>query len=128
MTVPTGAQISFGYTIFTDYGGNVNRWVTSMIKDGQTWTFTPVNQACSTPPCPMQVTLTTPAYNDGSTTAGDTRVYQFSVVNQGTASGSWNTQTQYFQRSFRQSSAHKERRLRNTGLLSRHARHWWTDV
>ena len=44
----------------------------------------------------MQVTLTTPAYNDGSTTAGDTRVYQFSVVNQGTASGSWNTQTQYF--------------------------------
>ena len=32
MTLPTGGQISFGYTNFTDYGGNVNRWVTSMIK------------------------------------------------------------------------------------------------
>lgn len=96
ITLPTGGQATYGYTNFTDYQGNVNRWVTSRVADGQSWSFTPLNQACSTAPCPMQVTVTTPPYNDGTSTASDTRVYLFSVQNQGTSSGSWNTQIQYF--------------------------------
>lgn len=92
MTLPTGGQITYGYTNFTDFQGNVNRWVTSMIRDGQTWSFTPLNQACSAPPCPMQVTVTTPPYNNGATTVADNHLYLFSA----TSSAAWNTQTQYF--------------------------------
>ena len=92
MTLPTGGQITYGYANFTDFQGNVNRWVTSMIRDGQTWSFAPLNQSCSAPPCPMQVTVTTPPYNDGTATVADNRLYLFSA----TSSGAWNTQTQYF--------------------------------
>ena len=92
MTLPTGGQITYGYANFTDFQGKVNRWVASMIRDGQTWSFTPLNQACSAPPCPMQVTVTTPPYNDGTTTIADNHLYLFSA----TSSAAWNTQTQYF--------------------------------
>jgi len=95
MTLPTGGQITYGYTNFTDQGGNVNRWVTSMVRDGQTWTFTPTNIADSSGNN-LQVTVTTPAYNDGNVTASDNHVYLFTVINQGMSSGSWNTQVQYF--------------------------------
>jgi RHS repeat-associated protein len=96
MTLPAGGQITYGYTNFTDQAGNVNRWVTSMVRDGQTWTFTPTNLTCSSGICPLQVTVTTPAYNDGSITASDNHVYLFSIIDQGISSGSWNTQIQYF--------------------------------
>ncbi len=96
MTLPTGGQISYGYTNIADYQGNINRWVTSRTVDGQTWSFNPAQLPCSAAPCPMQVTVTTPSYSDGVTTTSDDRVYTFQVVNQGTASGAWNTQIQYF--------------------------------
>src|SRR5579859_3162815 len=92
MTLPTGATINYGYSNFADWQGNVNRWVTSRIADGHTWNFNPVELPCSTTPCTMQVTVTTPAYNDGTTTASDSRLYTFTQA----AGGNWNTQTQYF--------------------------------
>ena len=95
ITLPTGGQITYGYSNFTEPSGNVNRWVTSMVRDGQSWSFTPVNQACSVPPCTIQVTVTTPPYNDGTITASDSRVYLFTVTG-GYGGGAWNTQTQYF--------------------------------
>jgi YD repeat-containing protein len=116
ITLPTGGQITYGYSNFTEPLGNVNRWVTSMVRDGQSWSFTPVNQACSVPPCTIQVTVTTPPYTDGTTTASDNRVYLFTVTG-GYGGGAWNTQTQYFRGALGgDPSSHQNNRLR----LSRH--------
>src|SRR5579859_2921169 len=89
MTLPTGGQVAYTYNNFTDYTGNINRWLTSKTADGSTWTFTPTLPPCSTQPCPQQVTVATPPYNDGVSTASDSHVYTF-------ATGAWNTQTQFF--------------------------------
>jgi RHS repeat-associated protein len=96
MTLPTGGQINYGWTNEADYQGHVNRWVTSRTVDGQTWSFPPTQLPCSTPPCTQQVTVTTPSYNDGSTTASDTHVYTFSVSNGWYSPGAIVTQIQYF--------------------------------
>lgn len=96
MTLPTGGQVSYGYTNFTDLQGNVNRWVTSRIVDGNTWTFAPTNGPCSAQSCNQQVTVTTPQYSDGATTASDTHVYTFVIGTGWYNGGAWNIQIQYF--------------------------------
>jgi|GEM_PF-752730 len=95
ITLPTGGQVTYGYANFTDYTGYTNRWVTSRTVDGNLWSFPPTLPACSTPPCPLIVNVTTPPYNDGTSTASDNYVYTYAVSN-GTESGAWITQEQYF--------------------------------
>jgi RHS repeat-associated protein len=97
MTLPTGGQISYTYNNLSDFTGYVNRWVTSRTVDGNTWNFAivPFVSSCTAMPCPQQVTVTTPTYNDGATTAADTHVYTFSTFN-GNGAGAWLTQAQYF--------------------------------
>jgi RHS repeat-associated protein len=95
ITLPTGGQATYGYANFTDYTGYTNRWVTSRTVDGNTWSFPPTLPPCSTPPCPLVVNLTTPPYNDGTSTASDTYAYTYAVSN-GNVSGAWITQEQYF--------------------------------
>src|SRR5262249_7064617 len=94
MTLPTGAQVSYAYSNETDYQGSVNRWVTSRTVEGNTWNFNvvPVLGSCTATPCTQQVTVTTPPYNDGTTTAGDSDVYTFAVL----GSTAWVNQIQYF--------------------------------
>jgi RHS repeat-associated protein len=97
ITLPTGGQISYTYDNFSDFTGYVNRWVTSRTVDGKVWAFTivPLVSSCTTMPCPQQVTVTTPSYNDGAITDADTHVYTFSTRN-GDGAGAWLTQAQYF--------------------------------
>jgi RHS repeat-associated protein len=97
ITLPTGGQISYTYDNFSDFTGYVNRWVTSRTVDGNKWNFTivPFVSSCTAMPCPQQVTVTTPSYNDGVTTVADTHVYTFSTYN-GDGAGAWLTQVQYF--------------------------------
>lgn len=84
MTLPTGGQVTFTYTNFTDGYGNVNRWVTGYTADGGTWSYTP--KVLTTCPsggqnCKQQVTVTKPS--------GDSAVYTFTLNNY----GAWNTNT-----------------------------------
>src|SRR6266481_1434272 len=92
MTLPTGGQVTYTYNNFADYTGYNSRWVTSKTADGNTWTFAPTLPSCSTQPCPNQLTVTTPPYNDGTTTASDSHVYTFAVDGR----QALNTQTQVF--------------------------------
>ena len=45
VTLPTGGQVSYGYTTFSDATGSplegTNRWVSSRTSGGGTWTYTP---------------------------------------------------------------------------------------
>jgi hypothetical protein len=41
VTLPTGGQITYGYTNFTDLFANHNMWVTSRASGGGTWNYTP---------------------------------------------------------------------------------------
>ncbi len=94
MTLPTGGQVTYGYTNTTANG--INRWLTSRTVDGNTWTFTPALTSCTAPCSPLTVTVTTPSYNDGSATQSDNRVYSFFFASTNGGGGAWNTQTQYF--------------------------------
>jgi RHS repeat-associated protein len=86
ITLPTGGQISYGYTNFTDSYGNVNQWVTSHTSGGLPTAFQPA-VATTCPPgtvgCEHTVTVTKPS--------GDYAVYTFTLNN-----GAWPTEVQYY--------------------------------
>jgi len=92
ITLPTGGHVTYGYTN-TTAPNEVNRWVTSRTVDGNTWTFTPTYTACNAPCNPLSVTVTTPPYNDGTTTANNNSVYTFFTF---VGEGAWNRQIQHF--------------------------------
>ncbi len=87
VTLPTGGQVSYGYTTFTDAYGvppnpyNTNRWVTSRTSGGGTWSYTPqvtvpaCGQCSPQPQVAQQVTVTKPS--------GDYSVYKFRVAGDG---------------------------------------------
>src|SRR5258708_16585035 len=95
MTLPTGGQVTYGYTN-TTAPNQINRWLASWTVDGNTWTFTPAFVSCTAPCSPLTVTVTTPPYNDGSTTVSDHRVYSFLFATPNGGGGAWNNQIQYF--------------------------------
>jgi RHS repeat-associated protein len=82
VTLPTGGTVSYGYTNFVDSYQARNRWVTSQIRDGGTWTYSPaVVTQCSAggTGCIQKVTMTTPGSDD--------TVYTFILNN-----GAWNSE------------------------------------
>jgi len=86
ITLPTGGQITYGYSNFTDAFNNIGRWATSRVSGGGTWGYTPsVVQSCvsESPSCQQQVTVTAPS--------GDNSVYSFVLDN-----GGWNSQIQSY--------------------------------
>ena len=79
ITLPTGGQITYGYTNFTDSYSNVGRWATSRVSGGGTWNYTPaVITTCGSGQvgCQQKVTVTKPST--------DTTVYTFTLNN-----GAW---------------------------------------
>jgi YD repeat-containing protein len=96
ITLPTGGQITYGYTNTTP-PNSVNRWLTSrMDSAGNSWTFSPVVNSCTAPCNPLTVTVTTPPYSDGTTTASDNHVYSFFFAVPNGGGGAWLAQVQYF--------------------------------
>jgi RHS repeat-associated protein len=95
MTLPTGGQVTYGY-FNTTAPNQVNRWLTSRIVDGHTWSFMPTVTSCTTPCNALTVTVMTPPYNDGTTTASDNHVYSFFFSGSNGAGGAWPAQIQYF--------------------------------
>ena len=95
MTLPTGGQVTYGYTN-TTAPNQVNRWLTSRIVDGNTWSFTPTLTSCTAPCNALNVTVTTPSYNDGTTTASDNHVYTFFFASPNGGGGAWPAQIQIF--------------------------------
>ncbi len=86
ITLPTGGQITYGYTNFQDSFGNKNRWATSRTSGGGTWNYTPqVISTCGSGQvgCQQNVTITKPS--------GDNAVYSFTLNN-----GAWESQVQHF--------------------------------
>src|SRR5258706_5914639 len=85
ITLPTGGQITYGYSVFTDslYQSQYrkNEWVTSRTSGSGTWNYTPlVVSACTTitsTNCQQQTTVAQPS--------GDNIVYQFTLT--GSSSG-----------------------------------------
>ena len=91
VTLPTGGQINYGYTTFTDPYGNQNRWIsTRTVNSGTPWNFSPAvvaNNVCQalqtgTINGCQQVTVAKPA--------GESIVYTFSLNG-----GAWNSQAVY---------------------------------
>jgi len=84
VTVPTGGQVNYTYTKFTDANSNVNEWVGTHSSGGGTWTFA---QAVSSSPAGFtkgqQVTVTKPS--------NDAILYTFGVNN-----GAWPTTVQKY--------------------------------
>jgi YD repeat-containing protein len=95
MTLPTGGQVTYGYTNTTS-PNQVNRWLTSRIVAGNTWAFSPVFTSCTTPCNPLTVTVTTPPYSDGTATASDNHAYSFFFASPNGGGGVWPAQIQYF--------------------------------
>src|SRR5579859_2990483 len=86
VTLPTGGAISYGYTNYQDSFGNKNRWVSSRISGGGTWSYTPaVISTCGSGQvgCQQKVTVTKPS--------NDTAVYTFTLNN-----GAWAAQVQTY--------------------------------
>jgi YD repeat-containing protein len=86
VTLPTGGQITYGWTTFFDSYGNAARWVNSRTSAGGTWTYTPqVVSTCTQTQvgCQQKVTVTKPF--------GDSTVYTFTLNN-----GAWPVQIQRF--------------------------------
>jgi len=84
VTLPTGGQITYGYTTFTDSYGNKSRWLNSRTSAGGTWSYTPqVVSTCSSSQVGCQEKVTVSKPTGGSTT------YTFTLNN-----GSWPVQVQ----------------------------------
>lgn len=82
ITLPTGGQITYAYSNFTDPAGNTNRWVTNRTSGGGTSTYAPLvlNQCASgSVGCEHTVTTTKPS--------GDQTVHTFILNN-----GAWQSQ------------------------------------
>ncbi len=86
MTLPSGGQVTYSYTNFSDSYANKSRWLNSRTSAGGTWTYTPtVLTTCASQQvgCKEKVIATKPN--------GDRTEYTF-VLNNGT----WPVQTDYF--------------------------------
>jgi RHS repeat-associated protein len=84
MTLPAGGQITYGYSNFHDALGGTNRWVSSRMSGGGTWSYTPaVITTCASGQvgCQQKVTVTKPS--------ADNCVYIFTMNN-----GAWMSQRQ----------------------------------
>ena len=84
MTLPTGGVIAYGYTNYLDSYNNQNRWLSSIVRDGGTTTFTPtlISKCSSSVGCQESVDVRSPASND--------TVYTFTLDKTGQAAGkSW---------------------------------------
>ena len=65
MTLPTGAQITYAYTTFSDAYGKKYRWVNSRTTPDGTWTYTPATISTCTSSevnCQQKYTVTAPSY------------------------------------------------------------------
>jgi RHS repeat-associated protein len=86
ITLPTGGQISYGYTTYFNSYGSASRWVNSRTSAGGTWTYTPqVISTCSSSQVGCQQKFTVKRPNGAST------VYTFTLNN-----GAWPTQIQTY--------------------------------
>ena len=90
ITLPTGGQVGYGYSVFSDsrYPSVRNHWVTSHTSGGGTWNYSPlVTVPCSISACngQQQVTVSRPS--------GDNTVYTFTT---GSAFGPGLTQIQSY--------------------------------
>jgi RHS repeat-associated protein len=86
MTLPTGGQVTYGYTTFSDSYSNRSRWLSSRTSAGGAWSYTPqVISTCSSTQvgCQEKETISKP---DGSYA-----VNTFTLDN-----GAWLTQTQQY--------------------------------
>lgn len=88
MTLPTGGQINYSWSIFKDAYGNPYPYLTGMTTPAPagTWTLAPLVQtSCSSGQvnCTQQVTIAKPS--------GDHEVYTFALNG-----GSWSGQVQYY--------------------------------
>jgi RHS repeat-associated protein len=82
ITLPTGGQVAYTHTTFSDAYGNKNRWVNTRAAGG-TWTYTPaVITSCGTS-CSQKVTVTPPNQDEA--------VYTFTMNN-----GAWNSDTKVY--------------------------------
>jgi RHS repeat-associated protein len=82
--LPTGGQINYGYTTFSDSYGNKSRWLNSRTSAGGTWFYTPqVLSTCSSSQvgCQEKVTVLKPS--------GASATYTFTLNN-----GTWPVQVQ----------------------------------
>jgi hypothetical protein len=85
LTLPTGGQVTYGYTTFSDSYSNRTRWLTSKTGSGS-WTYAPqVISTCGSNQvgCQQKMTVRRPS--------GDTTVYTFTLDN-----GAWPTQIQQY--------------------------------
>ncbi len=82
MTLPTGVVVSFGWSNYLDSFNNVNRWLTSVGRDGATTYFTPmvISKCTSTAGCNESVNVQKP---DGNST-----LYTFNLDKAGLVAGS----------------------------------------
>ena len=86
LTLPTGGQITYSYTNFSDAYGNKSRWLNSRTAGGGTWFYTPtVLTTCApkTVGCKEKVTVTKPN--------SDRTEYTFILNN-----GAWPTEIDQF--------------------------------
>ncbi len=86
ITLPTGGQITYGYSVFQDSFGTKNSWVSSRISGGGTWSYTPsIVTTClpGTVNCQQSMTVTKPST--------DNTVYTFTLNN-----GAWQSQAQFY--------------------------------
>lgn len=89
VTLPTGGMITYGYTNFSDSYGQMNRWVSSRVTVGGTWSYVPsVVTICPTggQGCQQKVTVTKPS--------SDSVQYLFTLNG-----GAWNSQASYYDHS-----------------------------
>src|SRR5207237_70796 len=92
VTLPTGAQITYNYTTFSDSYTNQNRWVYTKYNGVGTWTFTPAVVANSV--CQNVQTLGTISGCQQVTFAkpsGDSVVYTFSMNG-----GAWDSKAEFY--------------------------------
>jgi RHS repeat-associated protein len=75
MTLPTGGQVTYGYTNFQDSYGNKNLWVNSRTSGGGTWSYTPQVIGSCPSVCRQQVIISKPS--------GDNSLYSHALQNNG---------------------------------------------
>jgi RHS repeat-associated protein len=86
VTLPTGGQVTYGYTNFKDSFGDINRWVNSRVSGGGTWSYAPyviTNCGSGQVGCQQEVIVSKPST--------DTTYYTFTLNN-----GAWAAKIQYY--------------------------------
>jgi len=86
MTLPTGGNITYSWTLFTDSYGKTYRWISGRTTPDGSWTYTPqVVTSCTSGQvdCQQKVTVLRPS--------GDNEVYTFALNG-----GSWDGTEQYY--------------------------------